>query len=282
MTISSYFFRRKKRLMRLLSLMIVATVIFAGYLYGIIEIDSQKVVFKIVPSSFHSHNSNNLNRNYFHLNNLNKESSNKQSSTNEDYSNLNVHNDFINNNRAADSDSNKYQLANKQKLEIEKNITKLFHTIERYSIQIKALLRPYEASNIADLKDKYEKLAKERKLRLKEEFEKLKLKETNKNDVKAAEENKTPPAAANETAAGSDASYGDLSLIADLASHEMISRDLMVRFLRYENFRLKKKPSKEIRTIKTLLNQYDLNKELDIRLVENRMRFLIKPIFNFF
>lgn len=248
--ISSYFFRRRlKTLTKLFTALIVMCFLFAMYLYGMIEIDSQKVVFKIVPSSFSSHN-----KNYLKLN-AHSESSNKQSSTIEDSSNVN--NDF--NRRLADSDSKlKFKKLKQVKIYNEKNVTKLFHTIERYSLQITNLLRSYEASNIADMKEKYQRLAKERKLKLKEEFEKLKQKETKITELGKTED------VTNDTQA-SDASYGDLSLIADLAAHDMISREMMIRFLRYENFKQKKKPNKQIRTIKTLLNQYDSNKELDIK-----------------
>ena len=285
-TISSYFFRRRlKKLTRLFYVFVMLTILFTAYLYGMIEIDSQKVVFKILPSSFNSHGSG---RGHFNkkVNNIQDRdhNHNRQSSTSEDNSghavairhnpsnneaNSNNNNKNFQMNRMDSNSLNKNRNHKKmhqnklQHMSVERNISKLFASLERYSLQITTLLRPYEASNVADLKEKFELQAKERKLKVKEEFNKLKVKENNKQNE--ARDDKTPAVpAVNETAA-SDASYGDLNLVSDIASHEIITRELMVRFLRYENFVLKKMPSKSIVTIKTLLNQYDSNKELDIK-----------------
>jgi hypothetical protein len=250
-----------------------------------IEIDSQKVVFKILPSSFNSHNSLN-GRNHF--NNKKSILQDRQSSTSDDNSHpLASHQRPLNNFNAKligggsnnlkksmnQFKQNKKHLNKVEHLNVEKNISKLFASFERYSLQITTLLRPHEASNVADLKEKFDLQAKYRKLKIKEEFKKLKVKQNNNGDSEHVHGEAKPltvkvNAAANETAAASvsETSYDDLNLIGpELTSNEIITREIMVKFLRYGNFMLKKKPSKALVTIKTLLNQYDSNKELDIK-----------------
>jgi hypothetical protein len=282
LTISSYFFRRRiKLLTRLFYGLIITCFLLTAYLYGLIEIDSHKVVFKIMPSGLGSHKTHFINYKNS-KDSSNNNNNNMQSSTNEDYFvNIKQHNSNNKKLSSSSSDSDlknlKYnnnsnknkrvKFINLEKLNIEKNISKLFATIERYSVQIKTQLRSYEASNIADLKEKYEKLGQERKARLKKELNKLKAKKTATTTIK---NNQTIPLVDNVNADDDDDDDDDeededLSLASEFSNQETVTRELMVRFLRYENYKLKKKQNSEIRTIKNILAQFDLNKELDTK-----------------
>ena len=249
--LSAYFFRRGLRSsLGFFYVFLFITVSFTAYLYGLIEIDSRRVIIRILPTHLNPNENEVSNKNF-----INKKivyhDDDVDAINDNDYISDGLRRDLKNILHKNSNDVQKKSLFEPNvQVEYEKNITKLFGIIERQKYQIRTSLRSNEALTIAELKLKYETLIKDKQDKLKEEFrEELKRKNINQE-----------PSDFNDTLADN---YEEITLMTKLDGNDVISRDVLIRFLKYEKF--KRKLKKSAKSIQSLLNTFDLKKELDLK-----------------
>jgi hypothetical protein len=249
--------RRSVSLLRLFCLLLVLTVFLSAYMYDMIQFDSEKVVIKIFPSP--NLNENNINKKFPFR---------KSAESNDEHSRSNIRNDNsnyfnspmdVNKLKGAElkrlplRDANGNFMRSKQTLpdavlrklnaQVEdRNITNLFYKIDRFSNLIKQMLSSGEIEDIKFLRNKYEIAITERNQKIKEEL---------KKEMEQNQQNMT-------NYSGNE--YD--SMLTQLSEEEPITRDLLVKFLKYEKYKLKLKFG-NFKTIWDLISNYKKHKKLE-------------------
>lgn len=153
-SVSSYFLGR--RLKSVTQALIVLGILFLAYLFGLIEVDSRKVVLKFMPTPL-SGNSYNLDRSGYNFPTGNIQRSSDSSSSEQDKYDLKRRidlADFIDiQKQPVQATVFKEIQIQPERTPIEKNIKNFFATIERSVIQITSMLKPFEANKMAELKE---------------------------------------------------------------------------------------------------------------------------------
>lgn len=210
---------RRLSFIRVCMIFLFATFILTAYLYGLIEIDSHRLVINIAPIK----------------------------APENDYvlgeENLVIK---INENIQINDAAKSSEIPNK-------NITNFFSKIERYKLRIKASLPRDEIDKMIELKQTYEKLIYDRhekiKLELKKELDRI----NKENNEPNADENNDVN---NDKGADDDDEdeTKNLKVKTVLSADEHITRDLIVKFLKLEKH---KRGSKQIKTVKELIDKFE-------------------------
>jgi hypothetical protein len=272
-------FLRRLTIIRLFYIFIFITFIFTSYLYGLIQIDSHKLVINILPApddgnslkksvviDYANFDQKRENRENFLINNDNDY-------FNEDFKriiinlneNLNIKEMKINQKEKSDSSSDSIKVYDELKSKIaDKNISKLFLTVEKYKRKIKSLLTQNEVKELIIQKQKYQILLLERNRKLREELKKEL--EANKNNQDFNDENQDlniNNTFYNDTG-NVEYDINDI-LITQLNQDEIINRDIVLKSLRYEKIKLKNKLNYSIKSIKTLIDEFKSKNEFDLK-----------------
>jgi hypothetical protein len=270
-------FLRRLTIIRLFYLFIFITFLFTSYLYGLIQIDSHKLVINILPSK-DSENSfkKSLVVDYANVDlRYNKEKDNFLINKDNDYfnddfrkiiinlnENLNIKEMKINHKEKSDSSSDSINLFEKFNSHIaSKNISNLFSTIEKYKRKIKSLLSENEVKELILQKQKYQIILLERNKKLREELKKEL--EANKNSQDFNDVNINNNTISNHTG-NVEYDINDI-LITQLNQDEKINREIIVKSIRYEKIKLKKKLNNSIKSIKTLIEEFKTKNEFDLK-----------------
>ena len=243
------------KLARLLLLFMCVTFFCTAYLYGLIEISTSKLVIKISAEDVPEVNSNIYDDSEFEnpvdsrkkiVINLKQNprfrSSKKHGAT------AVLDGNYIS---SRSSSSNSINVGNND-LDFEYNrqndkLTGLFLKIERHNLMITSAINTVDVELVERLRTKYLlKLAERRK----KVFQKtVKIAEDRNNDAKNEDDDDDD-----------EDKPGD-----EYASNELITREHIVKFLKYEKYLLKNKlASNDIRTIKKILMDYSRNNEVEI------------------
>ena len=224
-----YFLNVKKsaNLVRLLVFFILFTFILTAYIYGLIEVSSKKLVIKMSSDDFPDKNSNIYDDSALYEND---------------------HDDprrkiILNLRPNKRSKSNGGQDILKRKFwDDPHNLTKLFLKIERFNSMIKSHLTDVDVGFVEKSKAKYEKALKEKTLKT------TKLNNAAKNDDDDEDEE------------------DDEKLLDFLGESETVTRDIFIKFLKYEKMLLVKKlETNNFKKVKDLLADYSENNNIDVK-----------------
>ena len=280
-------------IIRLMILSLFITFLLTAYLYGLIEIKSNEVIIKIspnqddLPKKIHSDSSNSNFVNIYDVpddlipkplvknRKFNHDSSFKKNIVISINENVNMNSQPKNENnpfaQAATApmhiDPNLYDYT-----QIDKNISNLFLTIERFNFNIKKALKPSEIESFTELKQKYESIIYERNLRIKNELKKeMERNEANDdandgntNNNNQQQQQQKDNNEQNKDDGDTDADNEDI--MTQLSDNEYITRDILVKFLQLERFKLKQKQnSKSIKSVRDLIDEFNTKNEVDLK-----------------
>ena len=257
--------RHFKTPIKLLCLLVFITVSLTSYLYGLIEIDSEKVIFKIA-SSQQSTGNNPLVRSkqkFYNNNNLlvarqkqssssstlQKDNSDSDNKPNNDYVFVNIYNKINLDNNANNKNNNNDRQADEAfrlfKMATAKNLSTLFELADKMRDKIVNPLSGEEINKLIKIKSNYQNLVIERN-RLRKH--------------KQEEENKEEAAADKDyTASDADEIVGNRLSIPD-----SIHRDLVVKFLQLEKYRLESKvKGNHVMTVKKVVERKVSENEIE-------------------
>jgi hypothetical protein len=138
-----------------------------------------------------------------------------------------------------------------KKISVEnKNISKLFFTVERFAFQIEKLLKQSEIDKILTLKAKIENALIERERILENEM-RLDNERVNKNEDDR-----------DETSNYSDKEF----VLTQLAPSEHITREELINFLKLEKYNRKMRSESTIKTVKQLVDEFYQSSEKNLML----------------
>ena len=233
--------RNNAAFIRLLIFVMLFTVIFTSYLYGLIEISSKKLVIKISGANDLTPDKSS---------NIYDDSAVYDNNKDDDHRRKIIVNLKPNKRLKADEES-ELKKTNSFNSPINnivhsksENLTKLFLRIERSNSMIKSELTKDEIGLVEKLKEKYEKALSEKKSKSKTETK------LNKN-VNDDEE---------------DEDEDDDKLFDEFSSSELVTRDILVKCIQYEKILLRKKlQNDDFKTIKELLVEYSEKNKIDMK-----------------
>lgn len=241
---------RQISLYRLCLIFLIFTFLLTAYLYGLIEIDSHRLVINIAPNK----NSPNLLK-------------------------LNLDNDYVNdrnliinlNENIIIDDSNLIKSGEKHRdnlvdsyfsKELERNITNLFLSVERAKFRIRKSLKDEDFTYYSKLKESYENLVVERhekvKSELKKELERINKEENADQNVNNVNNNNNN----DEDDDDEDDETKNIKMKTLLSPDEYVTRQVFVNILKLEKT---KRSTKQVKTVKDLLDKFDSNDEFNIR-----------------
>lgn len=260
------FLLRRLTILRLLYIFLFLTIVFTSYLYGLIQIDSHKLVINILPDQ-------ELHQRGFepHLGSVNK----FKKSFLVDYANLDYENDdlkkiIINLN---DNSNLKQEVIKKKENNLNNNdnrldlessklddkIAKLFIAVYRQDKHIQRLLAPNEINEIELQRTKYQLIMAERNKRLREELRKeLEANKNKPNDDNLNNDNYT-----NSNYTG-DYDIDDVFLTQLTSQEGVISRDIVIKSIKYEKVKLKEKKKLPTRNVKMLVEEFRSKNNFDL------------------
>lgn len=272
-------FLRRLTIIRLFYIFIFITFLFTSYLYGLIQIDSHKLVINILPSTDKENSlKKSLLVDYANVDfRYNRDRDNFLLNKNNDYfnddfrkiiinlnENLNIKEMKINHKEKSDSSSDSVKIVDKLNSNIVgKNISKLFYTIEKYKRKIKAFLTQKEVKELILQKQKYQLILLERNRKLREELKKEL--EANKNNQDFNDDNLNVNTTNTNNHTGTiEYDINDI-LITQLNQDEIIKRDTVVKSIKYEKIKFKNKTNQTIKSIKTLIDEFKSKNEFDLK-----------------
>jgi hypothetical protein len=250
--------RNSFKLIRLLLAFMCITFFFTAYLYGLIEISSNKLVIKISASDSPEINSN-IYDDYEFLNEVGSRKKliinlkpNQRQKLNKKY--LKFDSGSSSSSSSSNSNSNSYNFKNVEYNRQSDNLTGFFLKIERHNLLIKSSINQADIDLVENIRAKYQmKLAEKIRNKLKPPTLNN-LDEDAKNNVKN-----------NDAKNDDDEEDEEEKQAEEYASNEIITRETIIKILKYEKHLFKNKfNSNRIKTIRKLLLEYSENNEVEI------------------